>query len=237
MKVNKYEDLLKAQLGDEEAKSKVVEANLSLVWSLVHRFTHNNTDKEDLFQIGCLGLLKAIEKFDVSFDVCFSTYAVPIILGELKKHFRDDGSVKVSRSLKELNIKINKVKEEYRNLNNKECSLQEICEILNVDYEDVLMAMEANHQPISLNDVVYEKNGSTINLEDRLSDNTSDKLIDILTLKDQIEKLDAKEKELIYLRYYKDLNQETVAKYFKVSQVQVSRMERKIIEKLRKQFV
>lgn len=237
MKTHKYEDLLKAQLGDEVSKSKVVEANLSLVWSLVHRFTHNNTDKEDLFQIGCLGLLKAIEKFDVSFDVCFSTYAVPIILGELKKHFRDDGSVKVSRSLKELNIKINKVKEEYRSIHNKECSLQEICEMLNVDREDVLMAMEANHQPISLNDVVYEKNGSTINLEDRLSDNTSDKLIDILTLKDQIEKLEQKEKELIYLRYYKDLNQETVAKYFKVSQVQVSRMERKIIEKLRKQFV
>ena len=237
MKVNKYEDILKAQLGDEAARSKVVEANLSLVWSLVHRFSHNNTDKEDLFQIGCLGLLKAIDKFDVSFDVCFSTYAVPIILGELKKHFRDDGSVKVSRGLKELNIKINKVKEEYRLKHNKECTLQDLQDVLKVDKEDILMAMEANHQPISLSDTVYEKNGSTINLEDCLADNTSEKLINLVTLKEEIEKLNKQEKELIYLRYYKDLNQETVAKYFKVSQVQVSRMERKIIEKLRKQFV
>ena len=229
--------LVKSRKGDNEAKSLIVNENIPLVWSLVHRFKNTLYDKEDLFQIGCLALLKAIDKFNMDYDVQFSTYAVPIILGELKRHFRDDGAIKVSRSLKELNIKINRAKEDLHLRLGKEPSISEISSYLNESCEDVVMAIEANFYPTSLNEVVYEKDGSTINMEDRIIDDQSEKMINIMALKEEINKLSSDEKQLIYLRYYLELNQKTVAEKFNVSQVQISRMEKKIIDKLRKQFV
>ena len=229
--------LLKSRSGDEEAKSIIVNENIPLVWSLVHRFKNTLYDKEDLFQIGCLALLKAIDKFNIEYDVQFSTYAVPIILGELKRHFRDDGAIKVSRSLKELNIKINKVKNELYLNCGREPTLEEISKYLNVSLEEIVMAIEANFYPTSLNEVVYEKDGSTINMEDRIIDDQSEKIKNIIFLKEELNKLTSDEKQLIYLRYYLDLNQKTVADKFNVSQVQISRMEKKIIDKIRKQFV
>lgn len=229
--------LIATRNGDEEAKNKLVNDNLPLVWSLVHRFKNTLYDKEDLFQIGCLGLLKAIEKFDLTFDVQFSTYAVPIILGELKRHFRDDGAIKVSRSLKELNIKVLKAKNKLENEYGREPTIDEITTYLNEPREDILMAMEANFYPTSLNEVVFEKDGSTISMEDRIIDDQSDKLLNLIALKEELSKLNDKEKKLIYYRYFLDLNQQTVAKYFNVSQVQISRLEKKLIEKLRSQFV
>jgi RNA polymerase sporulation-specific sigma factor len=171
--------LIKARSGDNESKAKIVNENIPLVWSLVHRFKNTLYDKEDLFQIGCLALLKAIDKFNTDYDVQFSTYAVPIILGELKRHFRDDGAIKVSRSLKELNIRINKAKEELHLKLGKEPSIQELSKYLNEPMEDVVMAIEANFYPTSLNEVVYEKDGSTINMEDRIIDDRSEKLINL----------------------------------------------------------
>ncbi len=229
--------LIATRNGDEEAKNKLVNDNLPLVWSLVHRFKNTLYDKEDLFQIGCLGLLKAIEKFDLTFDVQFSTYAVPIILGELKRHFRDDGAIKVSRSLKELNIKVLKAKNKLENEYGREPTIDEITTYLNEPREDILMAMEANFYPTSLNEVVFEKDGSTISMEDRIIDDQSDKLLNLIALKEELSKLNDKEKKLVYYRYFLDLNQQTVAKYFNVSQVQISRLEKKLIEKLRSQFV
>lgn len=233
---NFKEVILKAQNGDEEAKNKLVTDNLSLVWSLVHRFNNPMYEKEELFQIGCIGLIKAINKFDVSYDVTFSTYAVPIILGEIKRHFRDDGAIKVSRSIKELNQKINKISEEYLMKNNKEISILELSEILNVSKSDIVLAMDSKYYPTSLNEVIYEKDGSTITIEERIEDKETYSLIDKITLKEEIEKLSPKEQLLIKMRYYMDMNQDAIAKHFNVSQVQISRMEKKILEKLKKQF-
>ena len=229
--------ILKAQNGDEEAKNYLVTQNVSLVWSLVHRFNHSIYEKEELFQIGCIGLIKAINKFDVSYDVAFSTYAVPIILGEIKRHFRDDGAIKVSRSIKELNQIITKISDEYLLNNHKEISIEELSSILNVSKADIVLAIDSKYYPTSLNEVIYEKNGSVITIEERLQEKERYSIIDKITLYDEIEKLSKKEQLLIKMRYFLDMNQEDIAKHFNVSQVQISRMEKKILEKLKKQFI
>ena len=223
--------IIKAQNKDEKAKELLVKENLSLVWSLVHRFNSMMYEKEELFQIGCVGLIKAIDKFDVSYDVAFSTYAVPIILGEIKRHFRDDGAIKVSRSIKELNQKITKISDEYLIKNNKEISIEELADTLNVSKSDIVLAIDSKYYPTSLNEVIYEKDGSVITVEERLVEKESYSLIDKITLYEEINKLTEKEKKLIKMRYYLDMNQDQIAKEFNVSQVQISRLEKKIIEK------
>ena len=228
--------ILLAQDGNEEAKTKLVKDNVFLVWSLVHRFNSTTIEKEELFQIGCIGLVKAINKFDVNYDVAFSTYAVPIILGEIKRHFRDDGAIKVSRSIKELNQKIVKISDEYLYKYNKEITVQELADILQVSRADIVMAIDSRYYPTSLNEVIYEKDGSTITIEERIENKETYSLIDKITLKEELSKLSKKEQDLIKMRYYLDMNQQEIAKLFNVSQVQISRMEKKILEKLRKQF-
>lgn len=231
-------DLLqKAQSGDEEAKSKLVEDNFGLVWSLVHRFKNSRYDNEDLFQIGCMGLVKAINNFDFSYNVQFSTYAVPIILGEIKRFFRDDGCIKVSRSIKELNLKIQKEKEKYWNLHNEEISIETLANLLSVSNEDIVIALDSSSYPTSLSEPIFEKDGSSINLEDSISVDQHELEINKLTLEDEIAKLDKRERLILELRYNLDLNQEEIAKRLGISQVQVSRLEKKIIDKLRKQLV
>lgn len=229
--------IIKIQKGDQDSKEILVNENIPLVWSIVHRYKNTYYDKEDLFQIGCLGLLKAIDKFDISFNVAFSTYAVPLILGEIKKFFRDDGAIKVSRSLKELNIQVNKIRDNYFNIHGKEMRIEDIAKELMVSVNDIIMCLDANYYPTSINEVIYEKDSSTLKMEDRLSYDDNAHFINLLTLKDSLNLLDKKERLLIELRFYKDLNQEEVAKRFNVSQVQISRLEKKIIDKLRKQFV
>lgn len=222
-----------AQQGDQSAKELVVKNNVGLVWSIVHRFKNSYYDKEDLFQIGCLGLMKAINNFDVKYGVQFSTYAVPIIMGEIKRYFRDDGTIKVSRSLKELNIKINKVKEKMINSNGKEPTVQEIAKELDVDVMDIIEAIDASYYPTSLSEPIYEKDGSSISMEERIEDNHHKMWFEKIALKLEIDKLDDKEKLILYLRYQLDFNQEKVARRLNISQVQVSRLEKKIITKLR----
>jgi len=229
--------ILLAQNGDESAKSIVVKENLGLVWSIVHRFKNNHYDKEDLFQIGCIGLMKAINHFDSSYDVQFSTYAVPIILGEIKRYFRDDGCIKVSRSLKELHLKVIKAREELIIDNGKEPGVQEIAEYLNEEVSQIVLAMEASFYPTSLNEPVYEKDGSEIAVEDRIEDIKNKYWFEKMALEMEIEKLDDKERLIILMRYYGDFNQEAVAKRLSISQVQVSRLEKKIIQKLRKKLL
>ena len=238
LSINEVNELInKIHEGDLNSKEILVNENIPLVWSIVHRYKNTYYDKEDLFQIGCLGLLKAIDKFDTSFNVAFSTYAVPLILGEIKKFFRDDGAIKVSRSLKELNIQVNKLKDDYFNKYGKEMRLEDISKELMVSVNDIVMCLDAIFYPTSINEVIYEKDSSTLKMEDRLSYDDNSKFINLITLKDSLNLLDKKERLLIELRFYQDLNQEEVAKRFNVSQVQISRMEKKIIEKLRKQFV
>lgn len=230
---NTLELLKKVRLGDERAKEKIVKDNLGLVWSIVHRFKNSYYDKEDLFQIGCIGLMKAINHFDESYDVQFSTYAVPIIMGEIKRYFRDDGTIKVSRSLKELNIKITKAKEELQTRQNEEPTVEQVASYLGVDVQDVVEAIDASYYPTSLNEPIYEKDGSTISVEDRIVDKKNDMWFEKLALEMEMEKLDDKEKLIMYMRYQLDYNQEAIAQRLGISQVQVSRLEKKIVTKLR----
>ena len=234
---NTLDLIVEYKKGNKDLKDSIVNQNLSLVWSLVHRFTSSTYDKEDLFQIGCLGLLKAIDNFDPSFQTQFSTYAVPIIMGEIKRFFRDDGAIKVSRSLKELNLKIGRARLELYDKYIREPTIEEIASHLEVSREDVIMALESSAYPASLSEPYTQKDGSQTYLESRLAVESNININDLLSLKEGIKNLDEKEKLLIYLRYYKDMNQSEIAKRFNISQVQVSRMEKKVIEKLKLQFV
>ena len=225
--------LVKVRSGDEQAKEQVVKDNLGLVWSIVHRFKNSYYDKEDLFQIGCIGLMKAINHFDPSYNVQFSTYAVPIIMGEIKRYFRDDGTIKVSRSLKELNIKVTKAKEILQAENNDEPTVEEVARYLEVDVHDVVEAIDSSYYPTSLSEPIYEKDGSTISMEDRLIDKSDHMWFEKIALEMEMEKLDEKEKMIIYMRYQLDYNQEAIAQRLGISQVQVSRLEKKIVTKLR----
>lgn len=225
--------LVKVRSGDEQAKEQVVKDNLGLVWSIVHRFKNSYYDKEDLFQIGCIGLMKAINHFNPSYNVQFSTYAVPIIMGEIKRYFRDDGTIKVSRSLKELNIKVTKAKEILQAENNEEPTVEEVARYLEVDVHDVVEAIDSSYYPTSLSEPIYEKDGSTISMEDRLIDKSDHMWFEKIALEMEMEKLDEKEKMIIYMRYQLDYNQEAIAQRLGISQVQVSRLEKKIVTKLR----
>ena len=202
-------DLLeKVRLGDERAKEQVVKDNLGLVWSIVHRFKNSYYDKEDLFQIGCIGLMKAINHFDPTYQVQFSTYAVPIIMGEIKRYFRDDGTIKVSRSLKELNIKVTKAKEILQAKQGEEPTVEDIAKYLQVDVQDVVEAIDASYYPTSLNEPIYEKDGSMISMEDRIVDKSHDMWFEKIALEMEMQKLDDKEKMILYMRYQLDYNQE-----------------------------
>ncbi len=232
-----YELIALAKQGDSNAREKLVEQNLGLVWSIVHRFKNHYYDKEDLFQIGCIGLMKAILNFDTKYEVQFSTYAVPIIMGEIKRYFRDDGSIKVSRTLKELNVKVNRARDVLQSTLDHEPSLYEIAAYLEVDPQDVILAQESSYYPTSLNEPIFEKDGSNINMEDRLVD-TKDKMwFERFALDEEIKKLDKKEQLILHLRYDLDFNQDQVAKRLGISQVQVSRLEKKIVEKLRNELL
>ncbi len=226
--------LKRVQDGDLDAKSIIVEQNVGLVWSIVHRFKNNFYDKEDLFQIGCIGLMKAINNFDFKYKVQFSTYAVPIIMGEIKRHFRDDGTIKVSRSLKELNVKITKAKEVLMKQSDKDPTVEMLAKYLEVDVQDIVEAIESSYYPTSLSEPIYESDGSTIEMEDRIEDKKDKMWFEKIALDMEISRLDPKEQLILYLRYYKEDNQEKIAKRLGISQVQVSRLEKKIIAKLRK---
>lgn len=238
-----------AHNGDKEARDLLVNENVGLIWSIVKRFSGRGYEMEDLFQIGCIGILKAIDKFDITFNVQFSTYAVPMITGEIKRFLRDDGIIKVSRSLKENNYKISKAVGELSIKLNREPTIEEIAEKLEMSSEEIIITMEANIEVESIHKTIYQNDGNEIYLVDKISkdgisnsieniniseDTEKDNLINHMVLKEIIEKLDPREKELIILRYYKDKTQVEVAKVLGISQVQVSRMEKKILLKMRK---
>lgn len=236
VKESNLELLTRYKNGESNLKELIIKNNMSLVYSLINRYKHTNSDRDDLFQIGCIGLLKAIDNFDPSFNVQFSTYAVPLILGELKRHFRDSGLVKVSRSLKELSISINKLKNNHYTETGKEISLDDLSSKLNVSKYDIIMAMETSYMPSSLEEPIYEKDDSCITLEETIKDESNKNIVDLLTLQDGLKLLSDKEKLFVKMRYYQEMNQQTIANKFNVSQVQISRIEKKIIQKLKKYF-
>lgn len=224
-----------AKEGNKEAQTALVEENSGLIWSVVKRFQGRGYDKEDLYQIGSIGLLKCIENFDLERKVKFSTYAVPLIMGEIKRFLRDDGLVKVSRSLKEASYKIKREKEHYEKLYNREPTLKEIAATLDMEEEDILMALESAQEVCSLHQVIYQNEGDEIHLEDRLEQQTNfiEQTVDTIYVQELLQKLNREERKLIELRYFQNQTQAVIARIMGISQVQVSRMEKKILEKLR----
>ena len=226
----------KSHDGDKEARERLVEENVGLVWCVVKRFYGRGTDAEDLFQIGSIGLLKAIDKFDLSYEVKFSTYAVPMISGEIKRFLRDDGMIKVSRSLKELSYKIFQAREALTASLGREPTLEELAVTMDVDKEEIVQAMEAGGEVESLYIPIHQKEGNEIRLVDKLEEKErkEEKILDHMLLAQLLETLDKEERQLIYLRYFADETQSQVGKKLGISQVQVSRMEKRIIENLRR---
>ncbi|SHJ95174.1 SigB/SigF/SigG family RNA polymerase sigma factor [Hespellia stercorisuis] len=226
----------KSHEGDKAAREQLVEENCGLVWCVVKRFYGRGTEKEDLFQIGNIGLLKAIDKFDLSFDVKFSTYAVPMISGEIKRYLRDDGMIKVSRTLKELAYKAFLARERLWQERGHEPALEDVARELQVEKEDLVQAMEASGEVESIYRPVCQQDGSETQLLDKLveRDQKEERMIDNMVLGQMLEELGKEERQLIYLRYFEEWTQTQVGEQMGMSQVQVSRLEKKILERLRK---
>lgn len=228
--------IAESQQGSDQARERLIHHNIRLVWSVVQRFMGRGYEADDLFQIGCIGLLKAVDKFDLSYDVKFSTYAVPMIIGEIQRFLRDDGTVKVSRSLKETANRIRKTKDELSKKLGRSPTVKEIADQLEVTPEEIVFAQEANRTPTSIHEKVYENDGDPITLMDQIADDQESAWFDKLALKEAIENLSEREKLIVYLRYYKDQTQSEVAKRLGISQVQVSRLEKKILQTMRNQM-
>ena len=221
--------------GDEKARTQLVEENVGLVWCVVKRFYGRGTEPEDLFQIGSIGLLKAIDKFDLSYDVKFSTYAVPMISGEIKRFLRDDGMIKVSRSLKELSYRAYLAKEEMKERLNREPTVEELAEKLEVEKEELALALESGGEVESLHKPIYQKDGNEIQLMDKLEEKEEqeEKILNHMLLQQLLEQLKKEERQLIYMRYFANKTQSEIGKTMGISQVQVSRLEKKILGYLR----
>lgn len=224
--------------GDETARAQLVEENMGLVWCIVKRFCGRGTEPEDLFQIGSIGLLKAIDKFNLDFEVKFSTYAVPMIAGEIRRFLRDDGMIKVSRSLKELSYKAHLIRERLQEELGRDATVQELAQELGVPEEELTMALESSGEVESIYKPVYQKDGNEIQLVDRLveKEGHEEQILNKIVLGGLLETLKKEERRLIYLRYFKNQTQTQVGKELGISQVQVSRMEKKILLYLRSQM-
>lgn len=224
--------------GDEAAREQLVKENIGLVWCVVRRFYGRGAEPDDLFQIGSIGLLKAIDKFDPAFEVKFSTYAVPMISGEIKRFLRDDGMIKVSRSLKELAYKAYFAKEKLQEALGRDPTIDEIAEKLAVPREELVMALESSGEVESLHKPIYQKDGDEIRLMDKLEeqDAQEEKVLNRMMLTQLLGGLNKEERQLIYLRYFANQTQSEVGKKLGISQVQVSRLEKKILKSLRSQI-
>lgn len=234
--MDKTLELLKlAKEGDQNAKEQLVTDNLGLVWSVARRYMGRGYELEDLYQIGCIGLIKCIDKFDLSYDVKFSTYAVPMISGEIKRFLRDDGLIKVSRSLKEVAYKVCKAREEIISKTGVEPRLEELSQLLSIDMEEIVASMEANVSVESIHKTIYENDGNTICLADKIADDKdeNEKVLNHMVLDNLMEQLNPMEQRIIKLRYYENQTQTEIAKVMGISQVQVSRLEKKILLKMR----
>lgn len=226
----------KVQNGDEEAKALLISSNLGLVRSVIGKFSNIGYERDDLFQLGSIGLIKAIYKFDPSYNVKFSTYAVPMILGEIKRYLRDDGMVKVSRSLKQLAVKIKMQGEMLSKKFGREPTIEELAQEIGVEKEDIVMAIESNFSVEYLQGVIHEEEGSPIYLIDKISqkgEEEEEKVVDNILLKEVLGKLEKRERQIIMLRYFEDKTQSEIGELLNISQVQVSRIEKKVLHKLK----
>ena len=226
----------RAHQGDKVARDKVYEENIGLIYSVVKRFAGRGVEAEDLFQIGSIGLLKAVDKFDTSFEVKFSTYAVPMIIGEIRRYLRDTGIIKVSRSLKESQYRVFKIRENLEKKLGREPSVTELAEAAEISLEELNMVLEAGAEVESLHKTIYQGEGTELSLLDKIpeKENRQEKLLDKVLLEELLGRLETEERKLIYMRYFQDMTQTEIARQLHISQVQVSRMEKRILKKLKK---
>lgn len=227
--------LERAQAGDTAARERIVNCNLRLVFNLIQRFNNRGYETEDLFQIGTIGLIKAIDKFDLSFGVKFSTYAVPMIIGEIRRFLRDDSPIKVSRSLKEQGGKIRQTQERLQRELKREPKLSEVAAELGMEVDEVVAALEANQLPTSIHETLYQDDGDPIYVIDQLVDDkqAENRFFEHLALKEVLDKLPEREKKILLMRFFNDKTQMEVAGEVGISQVQVSRLERSALKKVR----
>lgn len=229
--------ILKAQNGDKEAMSKLIDENVRLVWNIVNKFNNRGYEQDDLFQVGCEGFIKGIKNFNFDFNTELSTYLVPVIMGEIKRYIRDDNIVKISRSIKELSYKIYSLKEQYLNKTGDEISIEQLAKELNVTVEEIIEAIESNSKPEYIDNYIGDDENSKTIEEILTTDiNEEENIVNNIYIKNILSSMDKVDRQIIILRYFKQKSQTEISKMLGVSQVQVSRMERKIIEKLRKQY-
>ena len=228
-----YECIRRAQEGDKQAKEKLIKENNGLIWSVVRRFS-GRAEQEDLYQIGAIGLLKCIEKFDFTYEVKFSTYAVPMIIGEIKRFLRDDGTIKVSRRIKELSFRIKQLQEESIKKGDKELTFSELAEKLETDTDEIILAIESARAVESLFIKTGEQDSQTLLIDQLKASSENDILIENIALKEALKYLNRKERQIIIMRYYHDKTQTDIAKQLGISQVQVSRIEKKVLQSMKK---
>jgi RNA polymerase sporulation-specific sigma factor len=230
----KMELLKKAQSGDIEARDKLIKGNLRLVLSVVQRFSNRGENMDDLFQVGVIGLIKAIDNFNLDLDVRFSTYAVPMCIGEIRRYLRDDAPIRVSRSMRDTAYKAMQVKERLTNEKGTEPSVDEIAAELDMKKSDVVLALEAIVDPVSLYEPVYNDGGDTIYVMDQVGDNNSDMdWIDEIMIKDELKKLDEREHRILYMRFMQGKTQMETANEIGISQAQVSRLEKNALKRIK----
>ncbi len=233
---NNINSIKRAQEGDKFEMDRLIRENNGLIWSIVKRFMNRGYEVEDLYQIGCIGFIKSIKRFDTNFEVKLSTYSVPYRLGEIKRFIRDDGPIKVSRSIKELNTKINELKRHYL-LNGKEITLEQICKELKIQKEDAIIAMESTNAVESMDAAANAENkdGKQMTVFDKISTgkNEEEMITNRMVVNQLINELQDRDKEIILLRFFKEKTQTEVAKILGISQVQVSRIERKVLNEMK----
>ncbi len=227
----------KAQKGDQDAKQRLIEENSPLIKSVIKRYKNKGLEYDDLYQLGSMGFLKAINNFEPSFNVRFSTYCVPMIIGEIKRFLRDDGSIKVSRAIKSLNIQISRYIDDYVKKNQKKPTLSEISKRFDIDECEVVFTMDSSKMPISIYTPVSDDSKSALLVDSMTEESViGEEMIDNISLKSTLNSLESRDKQIILLRYFQDKTQSEIAQELKISQVQVSRLENKILEKLKQKL-
>ncbi|MCD8073982.1 MAG: RNA polymerase sporulation sigma factor SigG [Lachnospiraceae bacterium] len=223
------------QKGDENARELYIKGNLRLVLSVIRRFSNSNENVDDLFQIGCIGLMKAIDNFDTGQNVKFSTYAVPMIIGEIRRYLRDNNSIRVSRSLRDTAYKAIYARETYTKLNQREPTVNEIADEIGISSEEIVNALDAIQSPLSLYDPVYTEGGDTLYVMDQISDkkNREENWVESISLREALERLPEREKHIVELRFYEGKTQMEVASEIGISQAQVSRLEKNALKSMR----
>ena len=234
----KRELLLRSKNGDPAAREELIYGNLRLVLSIIQRFSGRKENADDLFQVGCIGLVKAVDNFNTDLDVKFSTYAVPMIIGEIRRYLRDNNSIRISRSVRDLAYRALQMREELTRERECEPSVDEIAQKLGEEREDVLHAMEAIIEPISLYEPVYSENGDSLYVMDQLSDTSAEDehWAESIALRDALNKLSERERKIIELRFYRNKTQMEIAQSIGISQAQVSRLEKGALARMRNEF-